>query len=323
MKSIPTLLPRLICCIALLNCIAKHFNLVQAQPGGLPTTNTCHHSISLYQLSANISVTEVRINSLGNTRIVLAKAPTGFATGAKYPAYVVWSGGTHPYMPQGNPIDGAFELVLEPQYKDMHTFEVSWASPDGVICSKNLEIYCPPKTFLPTSRKRSQKQNLDLVSFRDGMLEFNDSLALYRFYQSLIPKTRDHAQVSDTWIDSLARSMQQRFPGFQPLQMGKRDPVWKLQPLLPILLNQQQALRINGVIFAFDGPYRLHTLPFSERQMSNLRQLIQQRYAKPLPPGTKVYDLLADQKEPGQGKNRKLDPQQNDACNTLFASPSD
>lgn len=287
------------------------------------TTGTCTHKISLSNLSPLVKVSMVKVSCLGSSKIMLAKAPTGFSTSSQYPAWVVWSASNQDFMPQGAPISGEFELLMEPLYNEVHSLEVEWIAPHGTICKKVLKIYCSRRSISSSKPAKNEKGMGEPVKVVDGILEFKDQAALLGFYKSMLSASPAGRPMPKSVLDSIANSLQNQFPGFRPLYRAKKSDEWRAEPILAVLLNDQQAIMVNGALFAFDGPFRMHTIPPSVDQKSKFKQLVEGNYQTPDSLHFQALNVKAKPSAKAKADTLVQAQMVGNACEQLFISKSD
>lgn len=285
---------------------------------------TCTHALSLYNLSPDLEIVHVRLSAKGNTKIILANAPNGFGTASQYPSWVDWTCGNQPFFPPGNPISGEFQLLMEPEYGSKHLFAIAWTTESGeVMCMKELSIPCQKTKIL--SAEAQLQQLGSLITYKNSMLEFRNSQALLEAYEFFsIEFSPTHQQQSPAPSQTAAPLaidyLKRKFKGFQPLYNHTNlDTNWHRNMPLTGLLNQDQALSIDGVIFQFNGPNLLFTVPKSGTQRDDCEKMRKSSFSFPLPEGVSWYNLNpASSHSMDRGllpeKGRQLVP-----CDALFA----
>lgn len=163
-------------------------------------------------------------------------------------------------------------------------------------------------------QKRTEKQLNRRIAYKHGMLEFEDRSALLNLYEYLTTQLKSYPVSNGLQTNSDPKTpvdyMKRNFKGFKPLvSYDLRDPAWRSNPVLAALLNSDQALKVDGEVFIFKGPYQLYHVANAPSQNRICKTIIQQRFKKALPSFVSTHilterllsDVFREQENPTRG----------------------
>ncbi len=188
--------------------------------------NSCSHQLFLYNAGGNF--TEIRIKPI-NTTFLLASVSNNFNQNFN-PNLIIWKPVNSNYVPIGVPINGNFQIWVNPNYFGNQQVEVQWINKNGEVectiiidtpCKINPEVYPLPIAYDFFKIEKFIKEN---VKNENGILKYRSKKAFIKIYDYLSSMTAENEWelVNNKSIDTLSesaflRGYSKMFEGYESL----------------------------------------------------------------------------------------------------------